>query len=155
VIECFSCIERLVTRSDRMTLRASCLPKARKLPDRISLAEAPTIILVTSTSVAFIMTTTSPAHIYIIIREFSRPPPDAPMSSSIYNTHKLTPIVVSAHHKLFEARTRLAASSANIMTGFAIYRNLLEPTIDNKVVKGGAFIEAGNMKVKLNDAYVL
>jgi hypothetical protein len=101
---------------------------------------------------------------YIIIREFSRPPPDAPISSSIHNTYKLTPIIVSAHHTLYNARTRLAAISAKIMTGFAIHRNPIEPTMGNKVVKGWAFIEAGNMRVKqtvfiekveLNDACVV
>jgi hypothetical protein len=58
------------------------------------------------------------------------------MSSSIYNTHKLTPTVVSAHHTLFDARTRLSAIDVKIMKGFAIHRNPLEPTMGNKVLKG-------------------
>jgi hypothetical protein len=81
-----------------------------------------------------------PAHMYLVIRELKTAPPAAIICSTVYNEHKLEPIVLEVYHTLSAAQSHVEYLREGVASAW-YHSKLLQQNEGFSVLEGWALID--------------
>jgi hypothetical protein len=93
------------------------------------------------------MSTSAPKYMYLVIREATEVPNGTAVSSSVYNEHKLKPIITAVFHTIAAARSSLDVLCVTT-TKAGLHGTPFQESAGYNVLEGQAYVEGNDGEVK-------